>query len=146
MLGEYTDLEDFFVKNLWETKDALEHWEFTRDIQLIAQRDGFEFLISVKYSKLYHKVKEIYDSLESKYIKEKYKEDLASVIDNYKEKGFRDARIVSDSVTYDKKSNTIAIKVNLEEGRKKGGRGGRGRWRRKKEGMKERRGAESECV
>ena len=54
----------------------------------------------------------------SKYIKEKYKEDLASVIDNYKEKGFRDARIVSDSVTYDKKSNTIAIKVNLEEGRK----------------------------
>ena len=54
----------------------------------------------------------------SKYIKEKYKEDLASVIEKYKEKGFRDARIVSDSVTYDKKSNTIAIKVNLEEGRK----------------------------
>jgi outer membrane protein insertion porin family len=54
----------------------------------------------------------------SKYIKEKYKEDLASVINVYKEKGFRDARIISDSVTYDKKSNTIAIKVNLEEGRK----------------------------
>lgn len=54
----------------------------------------------------------------SKYIKEKYKEDLASVIDLYKEKGFRDARVVSDSVTYDKKNNTIAIKVNLEEGRK----------------------------
>lgn len=54
----------------------------------------------------------------SKYIKEKYKEDLASVISAYKEKGFRDARIISDSVTYDKKSNTIAIKVNLEEGRK----------------------------
>ena len=54
----------------------------------------------------------------SKYIKEKYKEDLVSVIDKYKEKGFRDARVVSDSVTYDKKSNTIAIKVKLEEGRK----------------------------
>jgi len=54
----------------------------------------------------------------SKYIKEKYKEDLASVINLYKEKGFRDARIISDSVTYDKKSNSIAIRVNLEEGRK----------------------------
>ncbi|MFD2909869.1 outer membrane protein assembly factor BamA [Flavobacterium ardleyense] len=54
----------------------------------------------------------------SKYIKEKYKEDLTSVITKYKEKGFRDARIVSDSVSYDKNSNTIAIKVNIEEGRK----------------------------
>ena len=54
----------------------------------------------------------------SKYIKEKYKEDLASVISKYKQNGFRDARITSDSVTYDKKSNTVAIKVNLEEGRK----------------------------
>ncbi len=54
----------------------------------------------------------------SKYIKEKYKEDLASVITKYKEKGFRDARIISDSVAYDKTNNTIAIKVQLEEGRK----------------------------
>jgi len=54
----------------------------------------------------------------SKFIKEKYKEDLTAVIDKYKEKGNRDARIISDSVTYDKKSNTIAIKVKLEEGRK----------------------------
>jgi outer membrane protein insertion porin family len=54
----------------------------------------------------------------SKYIKEKYKEDLVAVIDKYKEKGNRDARIISDSVIYDKKSNTIAIKVKLEEGRK----------------------------
>ena len=54
----------------------------------------------------------------SKYIKEKYKEDLTSVISKYKENGFRDARIISDSVSYDKKSNTIDIKVNLEEGRK----------------------------
>ena len=45
----------------------------------------------------------------SKYIKEKYKEDLASVIEKYKEKGFRDARIVSDSVTYDKKSRLYLV-------------------------------------
>ena len=54
----------------------------------------------------------------SKYIKEKYKEDLTAVIDKYKEKGNRDARIISDSVTYDKNSNTVSIKVKLEEGRK----------------------------
>ncbi len=54
----------------------------------------------------------------SKYIKEKYKEDLVSVIDKYKENGFRDARVISDSVNYDNKKNTIGIKVNLEEGRK----------------------------
>lgn len=78
LLGEYADLEDFFVKNLWETKDALEHWEFTPNTQIIAQRDGFEFLISVRYSKLYHKVKEIYDSLESKYIKEEYEKKFPS--------------------------------------------------------------------
>ena len=54
----------------------------------------------------------------SKYIKEKYKEDLSSVIGKYKENGYRDARIVSDSVAYDKKKNTVAIKVKLEEGRK----------------------------
>lgn len=54
----------------------------------------------------------------SKYIKDKYKEDLASVIDKYKENGYRDARILSDSVIFDKKSNTIKIKVDLEEGKK----------------------------
>lgn len=54
----------------------------------------------------------------SKYIKDKYKEDLVTVIDKYKEKGFRDARIISDSVKYNKEKNLIDIKVNLEEGRK----------------------------
>ena len=54
----------------------------------------------------------------SKYIKDKYQEDLTKVIDKYKENGFRDARVTSDTVTYNKEKNKIAIKVNLEEGRK----------------------------
>ncbi|MEO8517160.1 MAG: POTRA domain-containing protein [Flavobacterium sp.] len=54
----------------------------------------------------------------SKFIKEKYKADLVSVVDKYKEKGYRDARIVSDSVTFNKKKNTLAIKLNIEEGNK----------------------------
>jgi outer membrane protein insertion porin family len=54
----------------------------------------------------------------SKYIADKYKEDLTSVIDEYKENGYRDARITSDSVAYNPKTNNVSIKINLEEGRK----------------------------
>ncbi|MCV9928499.1 BamA/TamA family outer membrane protein [Flavobacterium sp. LS1R49] len=54
----------------------------------------------------------------SKFIKEKYKADLDKVIATYKEKGYRDARILSDSITYNKKKNTLAIKVDVEEGNK----------------------------
>jgi outer membrane protein insertion porin family len=54
----------------------------------------------------------------SKFIKEKYKTDLEKVIAAYKEKGYRDARIVSDSVTFLKDKNALAIKINVEEGNK----------------------------
>ncbi|WP_230157715.1 outer membrane protein assembly factor [Flavobacterium sp. CECT 9288] len=54
----------------------------------------------------------------SKYIKDKYKADLEKVIATYKEKGFRDARIVSDSVVYNKEKNLLNIKINVEEGNK----------------------------
>ena len=54
----------------------------------------------------------------SKFIKAKYKTDLEKVIATYKEKGYRDARIVSDSITYNKAKNTLGIKINVEEGNK----------------------------
>ena len=54
----------------------------------------------------------------SKFIKDKYKEDLTSIIDNYKEKGYRDARIVQDSVFLNAKKSKIAINIRVEEGRK----------------------------
>ena len=54
----------------------------------------------------------------SKFIKEKYKEDLVSLVDKYKEKGYRDARIIYDSVTFNNKKNTVDIKIKVEEGRK----------------------------
>lgn len=54
----------------------------------------------------------------SKYIKENYKEDLISVINKYKESGYRDARIVSDTIAYNSQNNTIDIDINLEEGNK----------------------------
>ncbi len=54
----------------------------------------------------------------SKYIADKYKEDLTSIVDKYKENGYRDARVVKDTVIFDKKSNTVSIAINVEEGRK----------------------------
>jgi outer membrane protein insertion porin family len=54
----------------------------------------------------------------SKYIKDKYKEDLVSIINKYKEKGYRDARIISDSVYIIEKKNKLAINIKVEEGKK----------------------------
>ena len=53
----------------------------------------------------------------SKYVKADYKEDLVSIVDKYKENGYRDARIISDSI-YSVSDGTIAIDINIEEGEK----------------------------
>ncbi|MBN4047223.1 BamA/TamA family outer membrane protein [bacterium AH-315-P13] len=53
----------------------------------------------------------------SKYIEADYKEDLVSLIDKYKENGYRDARIISDSIIKND-DNTISLSINLEEGEK----------------------------
>ncbi len=54
----------------------------------------------------------------SKFIKDKYKDDLNSIVSKYKEKGHRDARIVSDSVWYNSDKEKLAINIKIEEGRK----------------------------
>ena len=54
----------------------------------------------------------------SKYIKDKYKEDLTSITDKYKEKGYRDARVITDSVFLNAKKNKLAINIKVEEGKK----------------------------
>ncbi|MFH4968555.1 outer membrane protein assembly factor BamA [Gaetbulibacter sp. M240] len=53
----------------------------------------------------------------SKYIEADYKEDLESIIDKYKENGFRDARILSDSLIYNN-DRTVSVNIKLEEGNK----------------------------
>ncbi len=54
----------------------------------------------------------------SKFVKSKYNDDLNKVVDAYKEKGYRDARIISDSVWLDKKRDKLAINIKVEEGQK----------------------------
>ena len=52
----------------------------------------------------------------SKYISDDFKEDLVSIVDKYKENGYRDARIISDTiVNYDEGSISLKIKINEGE-------------------------------
>ena len=51
----------------------------------------------------------------SKFIEEDYIEDLEKIVDYYKEKGYRDARIINDTVIVNK-NNTLKIKMSFEEG------------------------------
>ena len=51
----------------------------------------------------------------SKYIPDEYTEDKENLIDFFKEKGFRDARILSDTVVINK-DNTLTINFKVEEG------------------------------
>ena len=53
----------------------------------------------------------------SKYIPEEFREDLTIIIDKYKERGYRDARIISDSI-YDENRKEINIEISLTEGEK----------------------------
>ena len=75
-----------------------------------------------KSSKLKKKMKKTKTKLlgrfwkKSKFIEKEYREDLNSILDFYKEKGYRDARIISDSVITDK--NRITINIDLQEGNK----------------------------
>ena len=54
----------------------------------------------------------------SKYIKSDFKEDLVGVVDKYKENGYRDARVLVDTLTYDNVSNTAKVSIKMEEGEK----------------------------
>ncbi|HPW65676.1 MAG TPA: outer membrane protein assembly factor BamA [Salinivirgaceae bacterium] len=53
----------------------------------------------------------------SKYIKNLYNDDKKKIIDKYNEKGYRDARIVADTV-FASGENLLTINIKIEEGRK----------------------------
>jgi len=53
----------------------------------------------------------------SKYVAADFKEDLNTVIDKYKENGYRDARIISDTLIVNN-AKTISLNIKVEEGEK----------------------------
>lgn len=54
----------------------------------------------------------------SKFVKDKFKEDLEKVIEKYSEKGYRDARVLDYKVTKNKEDNTINLNIKVDEGKK----------------------------
>ena len=52
----------------------------------------------------------------SKYIEDEYQEDLESILDKYSRLGYRDARILSEGISWND-DNTIDINIELEEGK-----------------------------
>ena len=53
----------------------------------------------------------------SKYIEDSYNEDLTNIIDKYKERGYRDARIIKDSIIVNS-DKSISLLIDVEEGEK----------------------------
>ncbi len=53
----------------------------------------------------------------SKYIEDDYEEDLSSLVDKYAENGYRDARILSDTIV-NVNDNNIDVRIKVEEGNK----------------------------
>ena len=53
----------------------------------------------------------------SKFIKEKFEEDLEKLIEKYRALGFRDARVLSHRIT-ENKDNTIDLIIKIKEGKK----------------------------
>jgi outer membrane protein insertion porin family len=53
----------------------------------------------------------------SKYSESGYEEDKTKIIEKYKTNGYRDARIISDTLTV-KNNKTVSLKLKIEEGKK----------------------------
>ncbi len=80
--------------------------------------DGNEALSDAKLQKAMKNTKKKFPLRfwkRSKYIRDDYEADKQSIIDKYKENGYRDARIVSDTLIR-KSDNTVALELTVEEG------------------------------
>jgi outer membrane protein insertion porin family len=53
----------------------------------------------------------------SKFVKDKYEADLGNLIEEYQSIGYRDARIISDTVIWSADKKTIDLRIKLEEGK-----------------------------
>lgn len=81
--------------------------------------EGNNKIATRKLKKLLKKTKQkkLFQLKRSKYREEEYNADLENLISNYREKGYRDAQIVADSISWNK-DNTINLDIKLKEGNK----------------------------
>ena len=54
----------------------------------------------------------------SKFLEDDYEDDKRALIEKYNSKGYRNAKVLNDSIVYDKQSNTVDIYLSVNEGRK----------------------------
>ena len=76
---------------------------------------NFKLAWAMKKTNIKGKVYNFFRS--KKFIEDLYRKDLVSVIEKYNALGYRDARIVSDSIIKND-NNTVDIKISIEEGKK----------------------------
>jgi len=53
----------------------------------------------------------------SKFVKDKYEEDLDKIVENYKEKGYRDIKVDGSDPVFNE-NKTISLKIDVKEGKK----------------------------
>ena len=80
--------------------------------ELISDRDLRRFMKNTKKQNALRVYKR------SKYVQGDYQEDLKRIIDKYKERGFRDARVSSDLVSVDTLTDKLKINIGIQEGKK----------------------------
>lgn len=78
-------------------------------LQLPKMREDFKKYLNKSFKMTFLK--------SSKYVPDVFEEDKALLIEKYNKLGYRDAKIISDSV-YRKKDNTMAIDLRVDEGNK----------------------------
>ena len=55
---------------------------------------------------------------QSKLVEDKCEDDLKNIVEKYKTLGYRDARVVGDTITWNKGDNTLDINIAIDEGNK----------------------------
>lgn len=55
---------------------------------------------------------------QSKLVEDKYEDDLKNIVEKYKTLGYRDARVVGDTITWNRGDNTLDINIAVDEGNK----------------------------
>ena len=55
---------------------------------------------------------------QSKLVEDKYEDDLKNIVEKYKTLGYRDARVVGGTITWNRGDNTLDINIAIDEGNK----------------------------
>ena len=116
VLTSVTEVQDTLLKNTVNVLVKVDKGERVKINKIVI--DGNEKLSDKLVKKQFKKTKEKFPLRfwkRSKYITEDYKAGKVALIEKYKEKGYRDARIISDSIA-NVSDDLIDLHIKVEEG------------------------------